>query len=282
MSPSLAEENPFKQETVLIVGMKFQELSPSIQQVFRDASKVEVELSPQWERYIEQSDADKVIIKQASGFIGLYNREGLLLRSLGMSPSQNTYAVPAPQSQRPNPSEYMYPSEYWHPTGYASGGRIDPYRVTNPPKSKANYQRLAPGWGYNREKTQASKKETLYQFLSFFPLDTVTPFNYPGTYDSAGISTAYGLGVIPHLGGLALEMRNARQQKEIYDANTRGMVPDYIEYPVQMTNPLEPENPITTDPNYIRMSPMPEAFKLNHPEYEERANYYLEHGKPLP
>lgn len=281
MTPVFAEDDRDKKITLLVVGVGYNQLSPAIRQSMGEVNVVEVEFSPQWHRYIDQTDADRVILRHPSGYTGMYHRDGSFLRDLGVSPAAYAYPYIEQTAIKRPPAEEVTPNPDWHQTGYTVGGLRDPYRSYAPPSSKRNYQALAPGWGYNREKVAPSRKDTLFQFLSFFPIDTVTPFNYPGTFDSVGVPTAYALGVLPHAGGLALEMREAKKQRELYDANNSA-IPEYVEFPVQMYNNQEPSNPISPDPNMIRMSPMPQAFGENHPQFADRANYYYNYGSPMP
>ncbi len=278
---ALAEEDPNKKLTLLVVGMGYNQLSPATRQSLGEVNVVEVEFSPQWHRYIDQTDADKIILRHPSGYTGLYHKDGTLLRELGVNPASYAYPYSTPTTVTRPAAEDVVPTPDWHQTGYSLGGRTDPYRYSSPPMTKRNYQSLSPGWGYNREKTAPSRKDTLFQFLSFFPIDTVTPFNYPGTFDSVGVPTAYALGVVPHVGGLALELHEGKKQREIYDANNAAL-PEYVEYPVQMNNPQEPSNPFSQDPNVVRMTPMPQAFGQNHPQYVDKANYYYQYGSPMP
>ncbi len=274
-----AEEE--KKETLLVVGVGYNQLSPAVRQSMGPVNVVEIEFTPQWHRYIDQSDADKVILRHPSGYTALYHKDGTFLRDLGVNPA--SYAYPySLEGKPPRPAvDTVSPTPDWSQVGYSSGGRTDPYRQYGPPASHRNYQSLSPGWGYNREKAAPSRKDTFFQFLSYFPLDTVTPFNYPGTFDSVGVPTAYALGSIPHIGGMALEMREAKKQRELYDANAAA-IPEYVEFPVQMYNNQDPNNPLTQDPNFIRMSPMPEAFGMKFPNYQQQADYYSQYGKPSP
>ncbi len=281
LSAQAEENNPNAKETLLIVGATYNGLSLATRQSLGDINVVQIDYTPQWKRYIEQTDADKVIIKHPGGALGLYYKDGTLIRNLGVSSASYAYPYMMPASAQRPPAEDVTSTRDWHPTGYTTGGRIDPYRNYSPPSTKRNYQAMAPGWGYSREQTAPTKKDTLYQFMSFFPIDTVTPFNYPGTFDSAGVPTAYSLGVIPHIGGLALEMREAKKQQEIYQANAAA-IPEHLEFPVQMINNQESTNPFTQDPNFIRMNPMPQAFDANFPQYDEKADYYAQFGRPLP
>jgi|GEM_PF-3097931 len=276
-----AEENDNKKETLLVVGMGYNQLSPAVRQSLGELNVVEIEFSPQWQRYIEQSDADKVILRHPSGYTAMYYKDGTFLRDLGVSSASYAYPYSLESNIKRPPADDVSPTPEWSQVGYSTGGRSDPYRNYAPPVSKTNYQKLSPGWGYNREKQAPSKKDTLFQFLSFFPLDTVTPFNYPGTFDSVGVPTAYAVGSLPHIGGMALEMREAKKQRQIYEANATAL-PEFTEYPVQMYNSQDPHNPLTQDPNYIHMSPMPQAFGMSHPNYEQQAEYYRNYGKPMP
>ncbi len=278
-----AEEEKTKKETLLVVGIGYNQLSPAVRQSMGELNVVEVEFSPQWQRYIDQSDADKVIVRHPSGYTALYYKDGTFLRDLGTSPA--SYAYPYDTSLGSNirrpAADAISPTPDWHQVGYNTGGRSDPYRNYSPPSSKANTAKLSPGWGYNREKQVPSRKDTIFQFLSFFPIDTVTPFNYPGTFDSAGVPTAYALGSLPHIGGMALELREAKKQRAVYDANATAL-PEFAEYPTQMYNAQDPNNPLTQDPNLIHMSPMPQAFGMKYPNYEQQAEYYRNYGKPMP
>ncbi len=279
-APSTKAEEE-KKETLLVVGVGYNQLSPATRQSMGPVNVVEIEFTPQWQRYIDQSDADKVILRHPSGYTALYHKDGTFLRDLGTSSAAYAYPYTVQGTNTRPPAEAITSTPDWHQVGYATGGLTDPYRQYAPPASKRNYQSLSPGWGYNREKAAPSRKDTFFQFLSFFPIDTVTPFNYPGTFDSVGVPTAYALGSIPHIGGMALEMREAKKQRELYDANAAA-IPEHVEFPVQMYNSQDPNNPLTQDPNFIRMSPMPQGFDMKYPNFQQQANYYAQYGRPSP
>jgi len=267
-----------KKETYLLVGITFDQLPQAEQDSLGDANLIEIAAGPGWQNYIRQSDADKVILKHPTGYVGLYSSDGMLLRQVNTQITQG-FLEPQPTFQQSPPVTNNVTWYHWDQTGYQSGGRIEPYR----PQAvwhKRDQKDLAPGWGYDG-KRGSSKTNILYNFMSFFPLDTVTPFNYPGSWDESSIGWAYSVGSIPHIGGLAAEWRRAHNEKKQFEQASK-QPPDHIEFPVQYYNPSEPSNPISRDPNQVRMEQMPQSWTQNNPTYSQWADYYGIESKPLP
>lgn len=270
-------------ETLLMVGATVDDLAESEKSILDNYEVVQVPAESAWERVLEQSDATRVIIKQPSGFVGIYDADGKLMRRVGQQAPKQGLATPL-VSQDANPNAVRPDANFtyyqWDQLGYNTGGRRDPYRAQFN-SEKHNMQKLAPGWGYHREVEKPSKMDMVYRLFSFMPNDTTTPFNYPGTWDSANVPIAYTLGAIPHIGGAIYEYKKGNEDHERYEAETKP-VPYYAEYPPNYFNNAEPSNPISRDPNMIRYQQMPQAFQEQYPHYNEWAEYYGLNGSPPP
>lgn len=256
--------------TIALVGIKASDFPDEEQALLKGRNILELNFDEGWYQTASNHRAQEIVIKQPSGFVGLYTPSGILVRPLNVSENYKDNLVKAPNN------EYY---KGWDELGYTTGGRIDPYRPMT--MHEDNMAKLNPGWGYSKVREEPGIKDSIFKFLSFMPLDVVTPFNYPGTFDSTGIPAAYGLGVIPHIGGLAIEMRNANKEHELMVEN-RSNIPYYAEYPVQYYNSAEPSNPFTRDPNLVRQSHMPEAFYYQYPYYDQAADYYRLYGQQAP
>jgi hypothetical protein len=256
--------------TIALVGISTTDFPEEEKTLLNGRNILELNFDEGWYQTAVNHGAQEIVIKQPSGFLGLYTPSGILIRALNSPENYEDNLVRAAGNQ-------YY--KQWDQTGYTTGGRIDPYRPMT--MHEKNMQVLNPGWGYSKVREEPGIKDSIFKFLSFVPLDVVTPFNYPGTFDSTGIPAAYGLGVLPHIGGLAIEMRNANKEHELMVEN-RAAIPYYAEYPVQYYNSAEPSNPYTRDPNLIRQNQMPEAFYYEYPYYDQAADYYRLYGKEAP
>jgi hypothetical protein len=249
---------------VLLVGVKAHELAGYEQELLQNKRIIEAPKTNNWQKVLENSNASEVIVRQNSGFVGLYTPSGILLKSIDMADGSN----PAKQYSSTPVQTMTYQEEV--DFGYRVGGRIDPYKPMNVYEPKNN-ARLAAGWGYNSTRNHPeTRRGTLSRFLDLSPLDTVTPLNYPGYFDQRNLTFAYGLGVIPHIGALAASTVKAKADHQYYDeSRVNSGVPHYVEQPVTYysNNRAEPDNPIVQDPNFMRMNPMPQAFQQDYPGY---------------
>jgi hypothetical protein len=249
---------------ILLVGVKAHELAGYEQELLHNKRIIEVPKTNNWQKVVDNSNASEIIVKQNSGFVGLYTPSGILLKSIDMADGSN----PTKQYSSTPVQTMTYQEEV--DFGYRVGGRIDPYKPINVYEPKNN-ARLAAGWGYNSTRNHPeSRRGTLSRFLDFSPLDTVTPLNYPGHFDQRNLTFAYGIGVIPHIGALAAATLKARGDSQYYDeSRINSGVPNYVEQPVTYHNynHSEPTNPIVQDPNFMRMNPMPQAFQQDYPGY---------------
>lgn len=267
---------------VLLVGVTQSELSANENQALLNKKIQEIPFSGDWQEDIKIYQPDQIIIKQPSGYVGLYEPSGNLIRKVGLVNPPNISQYTLPEAAYTQEKTYAQKGAL----GYTSGGTIDPYSARTGDQRAYNYyynrnqQNLAPGWGYNQIRPQPSKGNAILNFLSFAPLDTVTPFNYPGNFGGGSISSVYGLGVLPHVGGLFLELKRAGQNQRQADTY-RTQVPFYSEQPIQYYNPSEPLNPVSRDPNQFRYYPMPQSFDQANPEFHNQANEYQIKSQPL-
>ncbi len=253
--------------TILLVGLTGDELADHERKVLTNKKVIEVPCSDNWQKTIASVQANEVILKQNTGFVGLYTSGGFLVRPLetqeGNPYFKNNAEVP-PTQRVGHQLEY---SRY----GYSTGGRIDPYQPKADYYEPRDSMRLAAGYGYNThiDQPRTNKRTVIGDLFNFVPIDVVTPFNYPGTFDQLGISSAYTLGVLPHIGGALVAMRRAQGDKANYDYYKQQYPPDHADTPpiVNYYNRAEPTNPIVTDPNFMRMQPMPQAFQRDYPNY---------------
>lgn len=253
--------------TILLVGIKPSELAEREEGLLNGKEVVQVELSENWKQSIERSRASEVLLRQNSGFVGLYSAKGNLIRTVELKDGSNPLQTEPYAAIHQDLIEEQMDRDH----GYIAGGRIDPYRPRTLIYEPQNNAQLTPGWGYNSEYYKpSSKRSMLISFLNFAPIDTTTPLNYPGLFDQRGLTTAYGLGVIPHIGGLAASMMRAGSDRKDYDYYRQAnAVPEYLEHPTiyYRDNYGEPGNPISTDPNMIRYQQMPQAFNQSFPNY---------------
>lgn len=256
---------------VLMVGVKAQDLDVRERGILNGKRVIEIPRTNNWQQSIESTQASEVIVKQNTGFVGLYTPGGALVKSIAMADGSN----PANQTSSSPIQTLTYEEE--QDFGYRVGGRIDPYKPIHVYEPKNN-ARLSAGWGYNSHLNQPkSKRSIIVDFLDFAPLDTVTPLNYPGYFDQHNLTWAYGLGVIPHIGGLIARTQRAKLENQEYqDAKLTQGIPNYTEEPVTYygTNRRDPTNPMVQDPNFLRMNPMPQAFNQQYPNYGNTYQQY--------
>jgi hypothetical protein len=254
---------------ILLVGVSANELAEHEKKILRGKKVIEIDKTNDWQKSIISNSPQEVVLRQNTGFVGLYTPNGSLVRGLDLIDSPNPYFVNQPI---PAPVQDMVYQEV-DKQGYNTGGRIDPYQPIAVYEPKNN-GRLAAGWGYNSQLNQPNtyKRSAVVDFLNFAPIDAVTPFNYPGHYDQVGIPAAYGLGVLPHIGGLFAARKRAKAEQQNFEYYQRQGAPDYLEAPVQyyrynQYQSKEPSNPITSDPNFIRLQQMPQSFNKVFPYY---------------
>ncbi len=254
---------------ILFVGVSANELAEHEKKLLRGKKVIEIEKTDNWEKSIINTSAQEVVVRQNTGFVGLYTPNGSLVKGLDLIGAPNPYLANQPI---PTPVQSMVYQDV-DKQGYTTGGRIDPYQplVIYEPKNNA---RLSAGWGYNSQLDQPKtyKRSAIVDFLNFAPIDAVTPFNYPGTFDQVSIPAAYGLGVLPHIGGLFAARRRAKAEQQNFEYYQRQGAPDYLEEPVQyyrynQFQSKEPTNPITNDPNFMRLQQMPQSFNRSFPYY---------------
>lgn len=268
--------NAAEKSQILLVGLYPTELSQTENHLLAGKEVIQLPYDANWMQTIRRyPNASNVVLKQPSGFVGLYDGLGDLERQVMTSnnPDPNYLSnVPAPGSR------VSAPVERWDKQlGYTTGGRRDPYRYQNP-VSDNTHSVLAPGWGYNsgfasRSRGSGSIRRTLSNFLSFVPIDYVSPITYPGGYNSLGIGAAYGLGVIPHIGGLINEVGRARSNSRQYQQATNATIPFYSEYPVQYYR-NQVNDPVGSGQRFLSEDYLGEAFRKNLPETSAEADYY--------
>ncbi len=255
--------------TILLIGIKQRDLAHEELGNLKGKKVIEIDRTNDWVDAVDKTEAQEVVIRQNSGFVGLYTPGGELVRPVRVADGSN----PIQQETRVGVYNSYPMEELYNKQGYQTGGVIDPYRPQEYVSQFANNARLSPGWGYNSNYNKPrSARSTFVDLMNFVPLDVATPFNYAGQFGSnKSITAAYGLGVIPHIAGLATRMRRGQAEKADYDyyKRERGM-PDYLErspnfYFQGARN--EPSNPIVTDPNFIRYENAPQAFQEYLPNY---------------
>lgn len=232
---------------ILLVGIKATELAIEETSMLHGKKIIEISSSDNILDSIKNTNAEEVILRQSSGFVGLYSRNGILIRSInlldGSNPVQKISSSPYQSLMYRDQRDYNYPV----------GSKIDPYQAETLVYPKNNHANLSPGWGYNSQiKYPSSKRSAIVSFLNFAPLDTVTPLNYPGYFDQSGLTFAYGFGVIPHIGGLIANLARSNAEKKDYEYYKTQQPPNYIEAPTTYYrgNPYEQTNPINIDPRF--------------------------------
>lgn len=247
---------------VLMVGVEPAELAPFNKGIILGKNLITIPSTDNWKEEIRKTQADEIILKQNSGFVGLYTPNGSLVQEVYLNETEYS------EEKRKNPlpaTEQSLAYTQVEDYGYRVGGRVDPYRpntLTN--ESRRDNKRLSPGYGYNQkiEKPPTGKRSKIVDFFNFFPTDVATPFNYPGTFGQESIAAAWALGAIPHAAGLAVSMKRAGAEQKDYEYYSAQQPNTYSERPVtyQRGNPYEPTNPMTIDPNFLRSQTMPVSY----------------------
>lgn len=260
------EINLDNSKVLLLVGTRAQEIADNERSIFQGKKVVEVPKTDNWQKNISALNANEVIVKQNTGFVGLYSASGFLIRPIQTVEDQYNNNTIGSGPSYPDPVQRMTYQQFVYDP-YSTGGLQNPYAL--PPTSEPrNYARLAPGWGYNTEvEKPKSKRSIVMDFLDFVPIDTVTPLNYPGYFDQRGLTTAYGLGVIPHVGGLVARVARANKDQNDYEYYRAQGPSDTAEYPVQYYRNPPGESPMIEDPNFMRYQQMPTAFENDYPGY---------------
>ncbi|MDA0772079.1 MAG: hypothetical protein O3C63_03955 [Cyanobacteria bacterium] len=263
-----------RQNTILLVGLNADELADYEHKILQDKRIIEIPYSLNWHNSLENNHADEIVLKQNSGFVGLYTPGGSLVRPIdiaGGNPYLENNPVPPINTSVGHHME-------WNQVGYATGGRADPYKPITSLIDPQDGSRLAAGYGYNTHIDQPKifKKNTFIDLLNFVPIDTVTPFNYPGTFDQHGLGAVYTIGALPHIGGTIAQMRRAKSEKANFDYYQQQMPSGNSELPVVYNryNSTDPGNPVTDDPNFIRYQQMPQAFVRDFPGYGKPVQQY--------
>jgi hypothetical protein len=263
LSVQFAKANHIEQydeNVILLIGLKASEISDPERGILQGKRVIEVNYTDNWMETIKKTSADEVILKQNSGFTGLYTPNGDLIRNIeliaDLYKKQNNLIPPGSQ-------EITYKQQT--DRGYSLAGRVDPYQPGTPLSDRHDNKQLQAGYGYNSDFNRPkSKRSIVVDYLDYMPLDTVAPLNYPGHFDQHNLTWAYGLGVIPHIGGFIVARNRARANNKDYEYyKQQRAIPDYVERPVmyQNYNPAEPTNPIVSDPNFVRYQEMPISFE---------------------
>lgn len=257
-------------EVLILVGIEAKEIADHERDIFQGKKVFEIPKSSDWQNKITSMGASEVIVKQSTGFVGLYSASGFLIKPIVTNDQMMNPAGTNPGPSYPDPNQRLTYEEYVY-NPYLTGGIPNPYAL--PPTAEPNNNaRLAPGWGYNSQVNKPpSKRSVVMDFLNFVPIDTMTPLNYPGYFDQRNLTTAYGLGVIPHIGGLIARTRRAKADQSDYQYYKAQGPGDFIEYPVQYhTNPPA-RGPyvqeFVQDPNFYRYQQMPYSFDQSYPGY---------------
>jgi hypothetical protein len=255
------------QNTILLVGLNADELADYEHKILHGKRIIEVPYSLNWRKSLETNQADEIVLKQNSGFVGLYTPGGSLVRAIDVE-GGNPYL-----EHNPTPPQNITMGHHleWNQIGYATGGRNDPYQPKSAHTGPVDGSKLAPGYGYNTHvnNPKTFKKNGFIDLLNFVPIDTVTPFNYPGTFDQHGLGAVYTIGALPHIGGTLAQMRRAKSEKENFDYYQQQLPSNNIGAPIVYNryNSNDPQNPVTNDPNFIRYQQMPQAFVREFPNY---------------
>lgn len=255
--------------TILLVGITADELADQERQILVGKKLIEIPRSNDWQQSIRESNADEIVLKQNTGFVGLYTPSGILVK-----PIESKEGNPYFQDQQlpPNVQQSGYYSEF-NRVGLPTGGRIDPYKPTTVYRDTQDGSKIAAGYGYNPQVDQPKiyKQSTLMNLLNFTPIDMVTPFNYPGTFDQMSIHAAYGLGVIPHIGGAIAQWRRAKAEHENYEYYKHQYPPSYVDAPPTIyqpygSNKADPAG-LMSQSDLIIMQPMPQSMQNQMPSY---------------
>lgn len=262
-----------RQNTILLVGVNPDELSDYEHKILQGKRIIEIPYSLDWHKSLDNNHADEIVLKQNSGFVGLYTPGGSLVRPIDLQ-GGNPYLEHNPTPPMYTPVGHQME---WDQVGYATGGRADPFKPVTSKIYPQDGSKLAAGYGYNSQLDQPRifKKSSFIDLLNFVPIDTVTPFNYPGTFDQHGLGAVYTIGALPHIGGTIAQMRRAQSEKANFDYYQQQLPPNNIEQPVVYNryNSNDPGNPVTDDPNFIRYQQMPQAFVREYPGYGQQQAY---------
>jgi hypothetical protein len=279
ITPVLAEDNFYGDMPVIVlVDIKSWDLADHEMEIFNGKKLVEVTKTDGWEDIVSETRAAQVIVKHPSGYTGLYSGRGEFIREIKLKDND----IPQYYTQDPVPEPIQHQArKNWEDTGYETGGVVDPYKPRRDKVSDGKY--LNPGWGYatvpNKKRGFGSKVMDLARVA---PLDTVSPFNYAGTYGGSSIAAAYGLGVIPHIGSFVASLRKGKDDNAQYN-NSIAARNEFVDYPVQYYNSTDPSNPISRDPNMFRIDQMPQAFDQQvGDQFYRDANYYQHYGQAHP
>ncbi|MCH2226524.1 MAG: hypothetical protein MK033_02005 [Candidatus Caenarcaniphilales bacterium] len=279
-SYAVGEEAP----VIVLVDLHTWDLADSEMDIFNDKKILEVTRIDGWQDIVSEVQAVDVVVKHQSGYCGLYTAQGEFIREITLKDQD----IPSYYNEKflPNGVETQK-SKHWRDPGYANGGLVDPYRphreARNDEYKINDYKRLNPGWGYKTVDNRKGVSGHIFDFMRIAPLSTVTPFNYPGTYggNNLGLASAWSLGAIPAIGGLVGSIGKAKRDQENYDRALQAQE-QFIDYPVQYYNSIEPTNPISRDPNFTRLNNPPMAFTQQQPNYARDADYYRRTGHVHP
>lgn len=275
---------PVYADSVLLVGLSPTELSSSENNLLAGKEIVKIPFSYSWLSNVKQVEPNSIILKQPSGFVGLYDPKGNLVRQVSvMDPVIDSTYNYGTTANDPYFRQDMT-SNRWDVLGYTTGGRRNQYSGLTNEVIQNNHPKLAPGWGYNSQVRGGSSsggpngggvKNALLSFVSLLPADAATPFNYPGTYTSLGMSGAYALGTLPHIGGLAAQVVRARDNQAQYNQQT-NVVPYYSEAPPQAYTNFSKTNPISIGNGAAAYGsePLGQAFRTNYPIESREVDYY--------
>jgi hypothetical protein len=259
----------------LLVGLKAFELAQQEAPTIAGRKIIEINRTGNWVDAVKKTHAQQIIVKQNSGFVGLYTREGALIRAIEMQDGSNPIQQ---EAMAPLVEEYQY-KEVQDKLGYQTGGLIDPYRPQDYTSIHDDNARLAPGWGYNSQYDKPkSKRSAFVDFINFAPIDVTTPINYAGSFGgNSTISMAYTLGVLPHVGAFLTRMKRGEAEAKDYQYyKTETAVPHYLgetpRYSYYNGARHDETNPINTDPNFPMYSQPPQAFSQAYPYYGQ--NYH--------
>lgn len=262
--------------TILLVGITADELADQERQLLVGKRLIEIPRGTDWQASIADSSADEIVLKQNTGFVGLYTPSGILVRPIE-SKSGNPYfqeQAPPPDVQRTG-----YFSEF-NRVGPTTGGRIDPYKPVTVYHDAQDGTKLAAGYGYNTQVDQPKiyKQSVWMDLLNFTPIDLVTPFNYPGTFDQMSIPAAYGLGVIPHIGGAIAQWKRAKAEHENFEYYKHQYPPSYVDAPPTIYQPYDSNKAdpggLMSQSDLIIMQPMPQSMQNQMPSYANPALPY--------
>lgn len=274
----------FASNSVLLVGVSPTELNSSENGLLAGKELVNIPFSYSWLGNVKQIEPSSIILRQPSGFVGLYDPKGNLIRQVSVidpviDSEYNYSGIGKSPYLRQDAS-----TNRWDVLGYTTGGRRNQYSGLTNEVIHNNHPKLAPGWGYNSQVRNGSSnggpngggiKNALLSFVSLLPTDAATPFNYPGTYTQLGISGGYAFGALPHIGGLAAQVVKARDNQAQYNRQSNP-VPYYSEAPPQAYTNFSKTNPISYGNGAAAYGnePLGQAFRTNFPVESREVDYY--------